>query len=104
MRLIAHAAAQCDLTQGGARRQHERLGDVDASTPDPGSGRRAESAFEGATKVAGADVQQGGKILDAYLTAQVGVDVGRNAPRLPWRKSPAQNVSRRSTRDARRRT
>jgi len=55
MRLIAHAAAQCDLTQGDARRKHEGLGNFDASTPDPGSGRRAEGAFEGATKMAGAD-------------------------------------------------
>jgi hypothetical protein len=70
------------------------LGDFNASTPDPGSGRHAESAFEGATEVAGADAQQSGKILDANLATKVGVDVCRNAPRLPWRKSPAQNASR----------
>lgn len=103
VRLIAHATAERDLTQGGACGEHEILGRFDASTPDPGSGGSAKSAFEGTTEVARTDVDQSGKVPDANQLGQVGVDVCRDAPRLPWRKSAAHDASRRSSRDTHRR-
>jgi hypothetical protein len=94
MRLIAHAAAECNFTQGRASRHHESLRDFDAPAPDPGSGGGTKGGFEGAAKVAGTEVHQCCKIPDANLPGKVGINVGPDPPCLPWRKSAAQGSSR----------
>jgi hypothetical protein len=91
MRLIAHAAAQRNFTQWGARREHESLGNFDASARDPYVSGHAEGALECATEVADADTHERREILDVDLRAKVGVDVRCKAPGPPGRKCPTPN-------------
>jgi hypothetical protein len=96
MRLITHAAAQRNLTEWGAGREHEALGELDAPARDPDASRHTESALERATEVADAEIEGGSKILDDDLAGKIGVDMRRKPSRLPGREAPAQILSRAS--------
>jgi hypothetical protein len=93
MRLIAHAATQRNLSERGARREHELLGDFNPSTCNPCVRGHAKGALERATEVAGADVQKCREISDANLAGKVCVDVRCEPPRLPGRKAAARESS-----------
>jgi hypothetical protein len=80
MRLITHAAAQGNLAQRGARREHKALGKFDAPAPDPTSSGHIERAFESAAEVPDAHVEQGSKVFDEDLAGEVRLDMRREAP------------------------
>ncbi len=93
MRLIAHAAAQGNLTQRCARRKHETLSEFDAPMSDPDAGRHAKGALECATEVTDADVERRRKVFDDDLAGEVGIDMRREPSRLPCRETAARDLS-----------
>jgi hypothetical protein len=96
MRLIVHAAAQRNLAEWGAGREHEALGELDAATRDPDASRHTESALERTTEVADAKVEGRSKILDEDLAGKIGVDMYRKPSRLPGREASARGLPRTS--------
>ncbi len=83
VRLIAHSTAQCNFAQCVGGCQHQSLGKLDPASRKVQVSRHAKGAFEHPAKMAGAEAEQAGQVLDANFPAQIGINVRNQASRLP---------------------
>jgi hypothetical protein len=90
MRLIAHAAVECNPRKSVPRAQHGDLRSADALSCDVGEGRFAEALTEHAREVTGAELHEAGEFGNPEARVHIGLDVAGHALNLPGSEAAAQ--------------